>query len=98
MVVWKKGVLRGIQAIREEGYVENLAKFSNFHMQWVVEHVLVLAGYLQGCLKNLEKSNNSTVQNSGFQAFLGLVSSSRHANFGVFLVGEESCFDFGFAK
>ncbi len=67
MVVWKKGVLRGIQAIREEGCVENLAKCSNFHMQWLVEHVLlviVLAGYLQGCLKNLEKCNNSTVQNS----------------------------------
>jgi hypothetical protein len=38
------------------------------------------------------------VQISGFQAFLGLVSSSGDANFGVFLVGEESCFDFGSVK
>jgi hypothetical protein len=60
--------------------------------------VIVLAGYLQGCLKNLEKCNNSSVQISGIQAFLGLVSSSGDANFGVFLVGEESCFDFGFVK
>jgi hypothetical protein len=60
--------------------------------------VIVIAGYLKGCLKNLEKCNNSSVQISGFQAILGLVSSSGDANFGVFLVGEESCFDFGFVK
>ncbi len=60
--------------------------------------VIVLAGYLQGCMKNLEKCNNSSVQISGFQAFLGLVSSSGDANFGVFLVGDESCFDFGSVK
>ncbi len=66
-----------------------------------MEHVLlviVLAGYLQGCLKNLGKCNNSSVQIRGFQAFLGLISSSGDANFGVFLVGEESCFDFSFVK
>ncbi len=60
--------------------------------------MIVLAGYLQRCLKNLEKCNNSSVQISRIQAFLGLVSSSGDANFGVFLVGEESCFDFGFVK